>query len=122
MGGSPGYAAPEQSRCRAEAPAHTSADIFSAGVVVFELAMAMLGPAWQTGMERARAFQALREGTLEHPGLQLPQLPLGLRTLLLWMTSPEPAGRPSAAEACRTLRGLLQACMASDGVAYAGIE
>lgn len=90
--GTAGYAPPEQ--CIIKPPhggpasprtptssggAVPEADVFSAGIVLIELLMAVQknGPAWNTGMERAMAIEALRAGQGE-----LEALPAALRPLL----------------------------------------
>mmetsp|Transcript_77134 Transcript_77134/g.121812 ORF Transcript_77134/g.121812 Transcript_77134/m.121812 type:complete len:484 (-) Transcript_77134:106-1557(-) len=90
--GTAGYAPPEQCTIKthngglASPPPSTSgngavreADVFSAAIVLIELLLAVVkdGPAWNTGMERATAIEALRAG---HGVLET--LPAELRTLL----------------------------------------
>jgi serine/threonine protein kinase len=64
------------SKCRDAVP---EADVFSAGIVLIEMLMAVVkdAPAWNTGMERATAIEALRAGHGE-----LAALPTELRPIL----------------------------------------
>lgn len=115
--GTPGYAPPELcipsmaspgSRSSpgplADAlPATTSADLFSAGVVLLELLLATLsgGVAWKTRMERAAALRAFRAGHMQLPKVLLSAsagIPAWLRQLVAQMLAFDADARPSAVE------------------------
>lgn len=137
--GTPGYAPPEQCAIRAasnsppaspqlasaspspsfgmlrsRSPPRAEADIFSAGVVLVELLMAVVkdGPAWDTSMERACAVGALRAGQGELASLP-PQIhnvlsDTGwLRQMIMRMLAWDARVRPSSEAVLRELHASL---------------
>lgn len=109
--GTAGYAAPEQCFGLGSSSAtHSSADTFSAGVVLFELVSSSLqqssnSPVWSTCMERAQALSALRGSLLDLPARFL-AVPVRLRMLLQRMTDPQPGARPTAREAMQEVMAI----------------
>jgi len=115
------YAAPEQrAKGGGDAAVEARSDVFSCGVVLFE----MLHPGFATQMQRAMALAELRDrrqlpdemlalcapepATVGGVGGAVRKLRRCLGELALEMTAPQPADRPTVAEARRRL-GLLAA-------------
>jgi len=84
------YASPEQLNEDNKLKYTSKTDIFSLGIVFFEL----LCP-FKTGMERIHVIQHLRDGFL--PDEFVKQFPKE-SMLVLWMTSAEPKSRPTIEE------------------------
>merc|ERR1719265_84902 len=113
--GTPGYAPPElcTQLCSCETssgnPADAASDIFSAGVVLVELLLAVAsgGPPWRTAMERANIFNNARGGFNGGlPDLLTKEFPLPgwLRQLVVRMTCIEAVARPTAREVLEEVR------------------
>jgi len=90
------YAAPEQLG-QADVEYGCTADIFSLGVIMFELMV----PAYSTEMERAEVIEALRRGIT--PPTVLNEFP-ELSRLLISMLAGNPNDRPTAEEALRDIQ------------------
>lgn len=84
------YASPEQLSDKLDVTYTTQSDIYSLGIIFFEL----LYP-FKTGMERARVLSDLRQGVLPEDFVQtFPKE----ATLILWLTSLDPDQRPTASQ------------------------
>ena len=84
------YASPEQLRKPNLIPYTSKSDIYSLGILLFEL----LCP-FATGMERAKTLQSVREGVL--PDDFVKKWPKEAM-MVLWLTSEDPAARPTSKE------------------------
>ncbi|KAJ1924325.1 hypothetical protein IWQ60_005281 [Tieghemiomyces parasiticus] len=84
------YAAPEQLDTTRPVPYGTKADMFSLGIILFEL----LHP-FATGMERVKVLEDLRRGCL--PEIFVARRPVEA-SLILWLMAANPLQRPSADE------------------------
>ncbi|KAI9193153.1 kinase-like domain-containing protein [Polychytrium aggregatum] len=82
------YASPEQLHPSENVPYTSKSDVYSLGIILFEL----LQP-FSTAMERAMALKALRDGVL--PEAFVRKWPKET-TLILWLASADPSQRPSA--------------------------
>jgi serine/threonine protein kinase len=96
------YMSPEQARGDSLTPA---SDIFSFGLVLFELA------AGRRAFDNASALDAVRATLLEDPPAPAsvnPRIPEALNSLILAMLAKDPVRRPSASEVARRLEENLQ--------------
>lgn len=105
--GTPGYAPPEN--CN-QKPSGTdsSADVYSAGVILMELLLAAVkGPAWSTSMERMKGLEAIRGSRLARPVLPedlcTSTVPEWLKYLVTDMVLPHACHRPQVSEALEQL-------------------
>lgn len=93
------YRAPEQGALHAHAPSRrekfydSKADIFSLGIILFE----MCHKPFPTAMERVEAIKALREHK-RLPSEFISVTPECYQRLILWMVDLNPVNRPTAAE------------------------
>lgn len=107
--GTPGYAPPENCEINAS-ETDSSADVYSAGVILVELLLAAIrGPAWSTNMERTLALEHLRGCRSRFTQTVLPEalhtsaVPEWLRQIVTDMVLPSACDRPQASEALEQL-------------------
>jgi predicted ATPase/serine/threonine protein kinase len=97
--GTPGYMSPEQARGET---AGTASDIFSLGVVLYQLATGIQPFEADSPLATLHAITSLETAALAR---KMPSLPVSLERLLLRMLAKAPAARPSADEIEAELAG-----------------
>src|SRR6478735_1702503 len=90
--GSVHYFSPEQARGE---PVGTPSDIYSAGLVLYEM---LTGQRAFTGGSAAEVAMARLSGRIPTPTAVRPDVPMALDAIVRWVLQPDPRARPSASE------------------------